>query len=157
MYQPSSLPSVHKQAVGLMQQKFPYVFNITCLNLTDIPQNPGPILLQENVPNAVTVTWEPSASEKWERNLYYTVLKRESQKGVWHVVGDLIYTNKFTYTQVIPGRDYYFRVVAKNELGSSGPSETVQPWRIKKTKGKTAFTYSYLCNNVVVLCSCYCF
>ncbi|XP_068515768.1 immunoglobulin-like and fibronectin type III domain-containing protein 1 isoform X18 [Anas acuta] len=106
------------------------------VQVTDIPQNPGPILLQENVPNAVTVTWEPSASEKWERNLYYTVLKRESQKGVWHVVGDLIYTNKFTYTQVIPGRDYYFRVVAKNELGSSGPSETVQPWRIKKTKAE---------------------
>uniref|UniRef100_A0A8B9HXU1 Immunoglobulin like and fibronectin type III domain containing 1, tandem duplicate 1 n=1 Tax=Anser brachyrhynchus TaxID=132585 RepID=A0A8B9HXU1_9AVES len=104
------------------------------VQVTDIPQNPGPILLQENVPNAVTVTWEPSASEKWESNLYYTVLKRESQKGLWHVVGDLIYTNKFTYTKVIPGRDYYFRVVAKNELGSSGPSETVQPWRIKKTK-----------------------
>ncbi|XP_035203143.1 immunoglobulin-like and fibronectin type III domain-containing protein 1 isoform X49 [Oxyura jamaicensis] len=106
------------------------------VQVTDIPQNPGPILLQENVPNAVTVIWEPSASEKWERNLYYTVLKRESQKGVWHVVGDLIYTNKFTYTTVIPGRDYYFRVVAKNELGSSGPSETVQPWRIKKTKAE---------------------
>uniref|UniRef100_A0A8C3C192 Immunoglobulin superfamily member 22 n=1 Tax=Cairina moschata TaxID=8855 RepID=A0A8C3C192_CAIMO len=109
------------------------------VQVTDIPQNPGPILLQENVPNAVTVTWEPSASEKWESNLYYTVLKRESQKGVWHVVGDLIYTNKFTYTKVIPGRDYYFRVVAKNELGSSGPSETVQPWRIKKIKGKTKY------------------
>nr|XP_047926877.1 immunoglobulin-like and fibronectin type III domain-containing protein 1 isoform X1 [Anser cygnoides] len=106
------------------------------VQVTDIPQNPGPILLQENVPNAVTVTWEPSASEKWESNLYYTVLKRESQKGLWHVVGDLIYTNKFTYTKVIPGRDYYFRVVAKNELGSSGPSETVQPWRIKKTKAE---------------------
>ncbi|XP_040391552.1 immunoglobulin-like and fibronectin type III domain-containing protein 1 [Cygnus olor] len=106
------------------------------VQVTDIPQNPGPILLQENVPNAVTVTWEPSASEKWESNLYYTVLKRESQKGLWHVVGDLIYTNKFTYTKVIPGRDYYFRVVAKNELGTSGPSETVQPWRIKKTKAE---------------------
>ncbi|KAM9185414.1 immunoglobulin-like and fibronectin type III domain-containing protein 1 isoform 3-T3 [Mergus octosetaceus] len=106
------------------------------VQVTDIPQNPGPILLQENVPNAVTVIWEPSASEKWESNLYYTVLKRESQKGVWHVVGDLIYTNKFTYTRVIPGRDYYFRVVAKNELGSSGPSETAQPWRIKKTKAE---------------------
>ncbi|NWW55134.1 IGFN1 protein, partial [Pedionomus torquatus] len=104
------------------------------VQVTDIPQSPGPIQLQENVPNTVTVTWEPSASEKWENNLYYTVLKRESQKGVWHVVGDLIYTNKFTYTKLIPGRDYYFRVVAKNNLGSSGPSETAQPWRIQKPK-----------------------
>ncbi|NWR64791.1 IGFN1 protein, partial [Bucorvus abyssinicus] len=106
------------------------------VQVTDTPQSPGPIRLNENVPNAVTVTWEPSASEKWESNLYYTVLKRESQKGLWHVVGDLIYTNKFTFTKVIPGRDYYFRVVAKNDLGASSPSETVQPWRIQKPKAE---------------------
>ncbi|KFP12034.1 Immunoglobulin-like and fibronectin type III domain-containing protein 1 [Egretta garzetta] len=106
------------------------------VQVTDIPQSPGPIQLEEKVPNTVTVTWEPSASEKWENNLYYTVLKRESQKGLWHVVGDLIYTNKFTFTKLIPGRDYYFRVVAKNYLGASGPSETAQPWRIKKTKAE---------------------
>ncbi|XP_072212164.1 immunoglobulin-like and fibronectin type III domain-containing protein 1 [Excalfactoria chinensis] len=104
------------------------------VQVTDIPQPPGPIELRENVPNIVTVIWEPSTSEKWERNLFYTVSKRESQKGLWHVVGDLIYTNKFTYTKVIPGRDYYFRVVAKNHLGSSRPSDTVQPWRIRKPK-----------------------
>uniref|UniRef100_A0A663LPU3 Immunoglobulin superfamily member 22 n=1 Tax=Athene cunicularia TaxID=194338 RepID=A0A663LPU3_ATHCN len=104
------------------------------VQVTDIPQSPGPIRLEENVPNTVTVTWEPSPSEKWESNIYYTVLKRESQKGLWHVVGDLIYTNKFTFTKVIPGRDYYFRVVAKNDLGASGPSESVHPWRIRKPK-----------------------
>uniref|UniRef100_A0A8V1A3J9 Immunoglobulin like and fibronectin type III domain containing 1 n=1 Tax=Gallus gallus TaxID=9031 RepID=A0A8V1A3J9_CHICK len=104
------------------------------VQVTDIPQPPGPIELRENVPNIVTVTWEPSTSEKWESNLFYTVLKRESRKGLWHVIGDLIYTNKFTYTKVIPGRDYYFRVVAKNHLGSSCPSDTVQPWRIRKPK-----------------------
>ncbi|XP_025919577.1 immunoglobulin-like and fibronectin type III domain-containing protein 1 [Apteryx rowi] len=106
------------------------------VQVTDIPQSPGPIELEENVPNTVTVTWKPSASEKWESNLYYTVLKCESQKGLWHVVGDLIYTNKFTFTKLIPGRDYYFRVVAKNYLGASGPSETVQPWRLRKEKAE---------------------
>ncbi|NXG53117.1 IGFN1 protein, partial [Psilopogon haemacephalus] len=88
------------------------------------------------VPGTVTVTWEPSASEKWERNLFYTVLKRESEKGSWHVVGDLIYTNKFTFTKVIPGRDYYFRVLAKNALGVSGPAETLQPWSILRPKAQ---------------------
>ncbi|XP_030917634.1 immunoglobulin-like and fibronectin type III domain-containing protein 1 [Geospiza fortis] len=106
------------------------------VQITDIPQPPGAIRLEENVPNTVTVTWEPSASEQWEKNLYYTVLKRESQKGLWHVLGDLIYNNKFTFTRVVPGRDYYFRVVAKNDLGASDPSETVQPWRIWKKKAE---------------------
>ncbi|KFO59871.1 Immunoglobulin-like and fibronectin type III domain-containing protein 1, partial [Corvus brachyrhynchos] len=106
------------------------------VQITDIPQPPGAIRLEENVPNTVTVTWDPSASEKWEKNLYYTVLKRESQKGLWHVLGDLIYNNKFTFTTVVPGRDYYFRVLAKNDLGASDPSETVKPWRIWKTKAE---------------------
>ncbi|RMB99491.1 hypothetical protein DUI87_24228 [Hirundo rustica rustica] len=106
------------------------------VQVRDIPQPPGAIRLEENVPNTVTVTWDPSASERWEKNLYYTILKRESQKGLWHVLGDLIYNNKFTFTRVVPGRDYYFRVVAKNDLGASDPSETVQPWRISKKKAE---------------------
>ncbi|KFP28348.1 Immunoglobulin-like and fibronectin type III domain-containing protein 1 [Colius striatus] len=106
------------------------------VQITDIPQPPGAIHLEENVPNTVTVTWEPSPSEKWEHNLYYTVLKCESQKGSWRVVGDLIYTNKFTFTKLIPGREYHFRVVARNNLGVSDPSETEQPWRIKKQKAE---------------------
>lgn len=71
------------------------------------------------------------------------------------MVGDLIYTNRFTFTKVIPGRDYYFRVVAKNDLGASSPSETVQPWRIQKPKGEAALTNSFLCG--VVLCFLGCF
>ncbi|NXH57403.1 IGFN1 protein, partial [Rhabdornis inornatus] len=106
------------------------------VQIADIPQPPGAIRLEENVPNTVTVTWDPSASEQWDKNLYYTVLKRESQKGLWHVLGDLIYNNKFTFTRVLPGRDYYFRVVAKNDLGASDPSDTVQPWRIWKKKAE---------------------
>ncbi|NXM91747.1 IGFN1 protein, partial [Oenanthe oenanthe] len=106
------------------------------VQIADIPQPPGAIQLEENVPSTVTVTWEPSASEQWDKNLYYTVLKRESQKGLWHVLGDLIYNNKFTFTRLVPGRDYYFRVVAKNDLGASDPSDTVQPWRIWKKKAE---------------------
>ncbi|NXX39722.1 IGFN1 protein, partial [Tricholaema leucomelas] len=106
------------------------------VQVTDIPQPPGALQLAEKVPGTVTVTWEPSASEKWEENLFYTVLKRESEKGLWHVVGDLIFTNQFTFTKVIPGRDYYFRVVAKNALGASGPAETLQPWSIRRPKAQ---------------------
>ncbi|XP_059573524.1 immunoglobulin-like and fibronectin type III domain-containing protein 1 [Alligator mississippiensis] len=106
------------------------------IQVTDIPESPGPIQLQENVPNTVTITWEPSPTEKWESNLYYTVIKCDSRNGHWQVVGDLIYTNKFTLTKVIPGLEYYFRVVAKNYMGSSDPSETVQPWSIQKEKAE---------------------
>ncbi|XP_019401865.1 PREDICTED: immunoglobulin-like and fibronectin type III domain-containing protein 1 isoform X3 [Crocodylus porosus] len=106
------------------------------IQVTDIPESPGPIQLKENVPNTVTITWEPSPTEKRESNLYYMVIKCDSRNGHWQVVGDLIYTNKFTLTKVIPGREYYFRVVAKNYMGSSDPSETVQPWSVQKEKAE---------------------
>ncbi|CAM2107517.1 unnamed protein product [Caretta caretta] len=106
-----------------------------------IPQSPGPILLQEKVLNTVTVIWEPSPTEKWESNLYYVVMKRDSNKGSWQVVADLIYNNKFTITKLIPGRGYYFRVVAKNYMGTSDPSETVQPWIMQKEKDESPLTY----------------
>ncbi|XP_067387536.1 immunoglobulin-like and fibronectin type III domain-containing protein 1 [Emydura macquarii macquarii] len=112
------------------------------VKVTDIPQSPGLIWLQEKVFNTVTVIWEPSPTEKQESTLYYMVMKRDSSKSSWQVVGDLIYTNKFTITKLIPGRRYYFRVVAKNYMGTSDPSETVQPWIIQKEKGKKAFKKS---------------
>ncbi|KAM9149009.1 immunoglobulin-like and fibronectin type III domain-containing protein 1 [Pangshura tecta] len=104
------------------------------VQVADIPQSPGPILLQEKILNTVTVIWEPSPTEKWESNLYYVVMKRDSSKDSWQVVGDLIYTNKFTITKLIPGRGYYFRIVAKTYMGTSDPSETVQPWIMQKEK-----------------------
>lgn len=52
------------------------------------------------------------------------------------MVADDIYTNKYTVVNFIPGREYFFRVLAKNCVGVSKPSETVNPWTIQKEKGK---------------------
>ncbi|XP_075766349.1 immunoglobulin-like and fibronectin type III domain-containing protein 1 [Pelodiscus sinensis] len=104
------------------------------VQVADIPQPPGLVRLQENVLNTVTVMWDPSPTEKWEQNLYYTVLKSDSSKGSWQVVRDLIYTTKCTVTNLLPGRAYYFRVVAKNGMGTSDPSGTAQPWIVRKEK-----------------------
>ncbi|XP_053107032.1 immunoglobulin-like and fibronectin type III domain-containing protein 1 [Hemicordylus capensis] len=106
------------------------------VQVTDVPESPGPIQLVENVPETVTLIWEPSPTEKRVGNLNYMVMQRDSSKGSWQVVADLIYTNKCTVANFVPGREYFFRVLAKNYMGISEPSETVQPWSIHKTKGK---------------------
>ncbi|XP_054837158.1 immunoglobulin-like and fibronectin type III domain-containing protein 1 [Eublepharis macularius] len=106
------------------------------VQVTDVPESPGPIQLVENVPDTVTLIWEPSPTEKRENNLYYMVMKRDASKGSWEMVSDLIYTNKCTVSNFVPGREYYFRVLAKNYMGISDPSETVQPWSIHRAKGK---------------------
>ncbi|XP_077012908.1 immunoglobulin-like and fibronectin type III domain-containing protein 1 [Tamandua tetradactyla] len=100
------------------------------------PQSPGRIHLQENVPGTVTAEWEPSPDEAQGGPLHYAVLTRSSAHGSWREAADRIHTNRFTLLGVLPGHEYHFRVVAKNELGSSEPSDTSQPWCIPRQRGK---------------------
>lgn len=100
------------------------------------PMAPGPISLKENVPGTVTAEWEPSPSEAQGVPLHYTVLTRSSGSGPWREAASRVYTNRFTLLGVLPGREYYFRVVAKNELGASEPSDTSQPWCLPRQRGE---------------------
>ncbi|XP_005245637.1 immunoglobulin-like and fibronectin type III domain-containing protein 1 isoform X1 [Homo sapiens] len=100
------------------------------------PQAPGPIHLQENVPGTVTAEWEPSPDEAQDVPLHYAVFTRSSAHGPWHEAADRIHTNRFTLLGILPGHEYHFRVVAKNELGASKPSDTSQPWCIPRQRDR---------------------
>uniref|UniRef100_A0A4W4F0U8 Immunoglobulin like and fibronectin type III domain containing 1, tandem duplicate 1 n=1 Tax=Electrophorus electricus TaxID=8005 RepID=A0A4W4F0U8_ELEEL len=99
------------------------------IRVTDEPKPPGPVELDENVPFTVTVSWTPSPDEKRDDRLHYIVTKRDSSKRTWHTVADRIFNNKFTVCNIMPGREYQFRVYAKNDMGLSAPSES-QKWLI---------------------------
>ncbi|XP_041052054.1 immunoglobulin-like and fibronectin type III domain-containing protein 1 [Carcharodon carcharias] len=102
------------------------------LRVTAVPKPPGPVTLNENVLNTVTVSWEPSSDEPLDDHLHYVVMKRDSSRMKWHTVGDDIFNNKFTVINIVPGRKYYFRVLAKNDMGYSEPSDAQEPWCISK-------------------------
>ncbi|XP_015447875.2 immunoglobulin-like and fibronectin type III domain-containing protein 1 [Pteropus alecto] len=106
------------------------------LKVAAYPLAPGPICLQENVPGTVTAEWEPSPDEAGDMPLYYTVLTRSSGHGPWREVASRVHTNRFTLLGVLPGHEYYFRVVAKNELGASDPSDTSQPWCLPRQQAR---------------------
>nr|XP_019606498.1 PREDICTED: immunoglobulin-like and fibronectin type III domain-containing protein 1 [Rhinolophus sinicus]XP_019606499.1 PREDICTED: immunoglobulin-like and fibronectin type III domain-containing protein 1 [Rhinolophus sinicus] len=126
---------------GLQGEEATYSFH---LRVADYPQSPGPISLQENVPGTVTAEWEPSPDEARGIPLHYTVLTRSSSHGSWREVADRVHTNRFTLLGVVPGHEYHFRVVAKNELGASMPSDTSQPWCIPRQRdGLTVKAPSY--------------
>lgn len=90
--------------------------------------------LDQNVPGTVTVSWAPSPDEKRDDRLHYTVSKRDSVKRTWHTVADHLYNNTFTAINIVPGREYSFRVYAKNDIGVSEPSVST-PWGVEKKKG----------------------
>ncbi|KAM4610603.1 immunoglobulin-like and fibronectin type III domain-containing protein 1 [Polymixia lowei] len=110
------------------------VFSVE-VRVTDDPKPPGPIELEENVPGTVTVIWEPSPDEKRDDHLHYTVSKLDSTKGTWSTVADRLFNNKFTVCNIMHGREYHFRVYAKNDMGVSAPSES-PTWGMEKKKEK---------------------
>nr|XP_057911732.1 immunoglobulin-like and fibronectin type III domain-containing protein 1 [Doryrhamphus excisus] len=103
------------------------------IRVTDEPKPPGPVEIEENVSGTVTVSWTPSPDEKRDDRLHYMVTKRDSSKRTWHAVADHIFNNKFTACNIMPGREYQFRVYAKNDMGSSKPSESPK-WLISNKK-----------------------
>ncbi|XP_035806573.2 immunoglobulin-like and fibronectin type III domain-containing protein 1 isoform X4 [Amphiprion ocellaris] len=107
----------------------------TEVRVTDDPKPPGPVQLEENVPETVTVIWEPSPDEKRDDRLHYTVSKLDSTKRTWSTVADRLFNNKFTVCNIMHGREYHFRVYAKNDMGISAPSES-PTWGMEKKKSK---------------------
>ncbi|MCI4375310.1 hypothetical protein PGIGA_G00107990 [Pangasianodon gigas] len=111
----------------------------TEIRVTDDPKSPGPVELEENVPGTLTVCWSPSPDEKRDDRLHYIVAKRDSVKQTWHTVADRVFNNNFTAVNIMPGREYNFRVYAKNDIGLSEPSESPTWGRVSK---KEKFTFS---------------
>lgn len=105
------------------------------IRVTDEPKPPGPVEIDENVPGTVTVSWTPSPDEKRDDRLHYMVMKRDSNKRQWHTVADHIFNNRFTACNIMPGREYQFRVYAKNDMGASKPCESPK-WIIATKKEK---------------------
>ncbi|XP_046896264.1 immunoglobulin-like and fibronectin type III domain-containing protein 1 [Hypomesus transpacificus] len=103
------------------------------VRVTDDPKPPGPVELEESVPGTVTVIWESSPDEKRDDHLHYTVSKLESTKNTWSSVADRVFNNKYTVCNIMPGREYHFRVYAKNDMGMSAPSES-PTWGIERRK-----------------------
>ncbi|KAK9973642.1 hypothetical protein ABG768_024359 [Culter alburnus] len=109
------------------------------IRVTDDPKPPGPVELEQNVHGTVTLSWTPSPDEKRDNHLHYMVMKRDSVKQTWCTVVDRLFNNKFTVINILPGREYNFRVFAKNDIGLSEPS--VSPvWGTTKQREK--FTYN---------------
>ncbi|XP_059509248.1 immunoglobulin-like and fibronectin type III domain-containing protein 1 [Stegostoma tigrinum] len=111
------------------------------IRVTAVPKLPGPVTLTENVPNTVTVSWEPSSDEPLDDHLHYVVMQRDSHRLKWYTVRDNIFNNKFTVINIVPGCKYYFRVLAKSDMGCSEPSETREPWCISRQRDPFALKF----------------
>ncbi|KAJ8395359.1 hypothetical protein AAFF_G00033440 [Aldrovandia affinis] len=94
------------------------------VRVTDEPKPPGPIELEQNVHGKVIVSWAPSPDAEEDDRLYYVVAERDSITRMWKIVADHLLTTRYTAINIRSGREYHFRVFAKNDMGLSEPSES---------------------------------
>ncbi|KAL7891625.1 hypothetical protein AOLI_G00011010 [Acnodon oligacanthus] len=102
------------------------------VRVTDEPKQPGPVALEQIVHGKVIITWAPSPDHELDDRLHYMIAEHESNTRIWRPIADRLYCLTFT-TNVHSGREYLFRVYAKNDMGLSEPSESPK-WGINSCK-----------------------
>ncbi len=104
-------------------------FQIRGMEAPSIEKPKAPVL--HEVTNASEISWKGSAGAR-----YYNVERSESSGGPWVVAGynvddaHQIYTPLFNDVTTELGKEYYYRIIAKNVAGSSAPSNVSGPVKV---------------------------
>ncbi|KAF7245553.1 Immunoglobulin superfamily member 22 [Varanus komodoensis] len=104
------------------------------VQVTDFPRPPTNLHLFEEVPNTVTLKWDHSPDVKEDGGAHYVILKRDTSTATWFTAAEKVYSNKYTVTGLLPGRKYFFRVIARNDIGDSDPLDSKDSWHINKDR-----------------------
>lgn len=108
------------------------------ISAIDFPRPPTNLHLSEEVPNTVTLKWDHSPDVKDAGGAHYVILKRDTSTATWFTAAEKVYSNKYTVTGLLPGRKYFFRVIARNDIGDSDPLDSKDSWHLNKDKGMRA-------------------
>lgn len=105
------------------------------VKVTDFPRPPRNLRLVEEVPGTVTLQWDhtPDLADD-DEGAHYVILKRDTSTTSWFTVAERVFSSKYTVTGLLPGRKYYFRVIAQNFIGDSDPLDSKEPFIIAKEK-----------------------
>ncbi|KAI5626876.1 immunoglobulin-like and fibronectin type III domain-containing protein 1 [Silurus asotus] len=106
-------------------------YNIT-VHVTDVPRPPKNLHLVEEVQGTVTLQWNHTPDLADDEHTHYIILKRDTSTPTWFTAAECIFSSKYTVTGLLPGRKYYFRVIARNHIGESDPLNTKEPFTIEK-------------------------
>ncbi|XP_033718507.1 immunoglobulin superfamily member 22 [Tursiops truncatus] len=118
----------------LLQNEFGEAYHDIHVRVADFPQPPTNLQLFEEVPNTVTLTWNHSPDVQEDSEAHYVIMKRDASTATWFTVAEHVFSNKYTVTGLLPGRKYYFRVLARNEIGDSDPLDSRDTWLVNKDK-----------------------
>lgn len=89
----------------------------------------------------VDIQWKPPSNNGGSPVQQYIVEKKERGSAMWNEAGKTAGTS-FSATNLKPGVEYEFRVVAVNEAGLSDPSDPTDP---QLTKARYRKLFSHYC------------
>ncbi|KAJ8777680.1 hypothetical protein J1605_014333 [Eschrichtius robustus] len=118
----------------LLQNEFGEAYHDIHVRVADFPQPPTNLQLFEEVPNTVTLTWNHSPDVPEDSEAHYVIMKRDASTATWFTVAEHVFSNKYMVTGLLPGRKYYFRVLARNKIGDSDPLDSRDTWLVNKDK-----------------------
>ncbi|XP_056138393.1 immunoglobulin superfamily member 22-like [Lampris incognitus] len=104
------------------------------VRVTDFPRPPTNLGLLEEVPGTVTLQWDHTPDLAEDEGAHYVILKRDTSTASWFTAAERVFSRRYTVTGLLPGRKYYFRVIAQNSIGDSDPLDSKEPFIIAKEK-----------------------
>ncbi|KAM4618625.1 immunoglobulin superfamily member 22-like [Polymixia lowei] len=102
------------------------------VSVADFPRPPKNLGLVEEVPGTVTLQWDHTPDLADGEGAHYVILKRDASTASWFTAAERVFSSRYTVTGLLPGRKYYFRVVAQNSIGDSDPLDSKEPLIIAK-------------------------
>ncbi|XP_028263452.1 immunoglobulin superfamily member 22-like isoform X2 [Parambassis ranga] len=133
------IPSSHRSDSGVYRAHLKndcgeahYDVNV---RVRDFPRPPKNLYFEEEVPGTVTLQWDhtPDLIDD-DDGAHYVILKRDTSTASWFTVAECVFSSKYTVTGLLPGRKYFFRVLAQNSIGDSDPLDSKEPLIIAKEK-----------------------
>ncbi len=92
---------------------------------------PGPVVgleVFDITMSSCNLTWSPPENDGGSDITHYIVEKREIDRKTWATVKANVDNTTFKVTNLVPGKEYYFRVIALNEYGSGVPRVTAKSY-----------------------------
>jgi len=117
-----------------------------------VPSAPtGPLVITEMKQTGCTLLWAPPADDGGSRLTSYVVEAREARRATWYQV-DIVEAadNQYKVTDLVENNSYYFRVSAKNSLGTGEPLESSPAVVIRRPPGPPDSPFPLIVSDVQV-------
>ncbi|UYV83624.1 hypothetical protein LAZ67_23001757 [Cordylochernes scorpioides] len=97
----------------------------------------APLELHATGPSSILVAWGRPESDRGAPLLGYTVVLKDMRRITWMEVGQVdADTQRLQIKDLVEGKEYLVRIIARNEVGSSDPLESEEPVLVVRPPGE---------------------